>query len=75
MQTYASSVRKCLSVITDRQRVEFISVISIRWSSVECKALGIGGFPLELTLNRVGKKEVSAVPFNENAVNRLNEKI
>ena len=45
------------------------------WDDDMKKALGIGGFPLELTLNRVGKKEVSAVPFNENAVSRLNEKI
>ena len=39
------------------------------------KALGIGGFPLELTLNRRGKKEVPAVPFNENPVSHLNEEI
>ena len=39
------------------------------------KALGIGGFPLELTLNRRGKKEVPAVPFNENAVSCFNEEI
>ena len=39
------------------------------------KALGIGGFPHELTLNRIGKKEVPAVPFDENTVSRLNEEI
>ena len=39
------------------------------------KALGIGGFPLELTLNRMRKKEVPAVPFVENAVSRFNEEI
>ena len=39
------------------------------------KALGIGRFPLELTLNRMGKKEVPAVPVNENAVSRFNEEI
>ena len=47
-------------------------------------AFGIGGFPLELTLrfrpgpegaNRLGKKEVPAAPFNENAVSRFNEEI
>ena len=46
-----------------------------RWDDDMKKILGIGGSPLELTLNRIGKKEVSAVPFNENAVSRLNEKI
>ena len=39
------------------------------------KALGIGGFPLELTLNRIGKKEVPAVSFHENANSRLQEEI
>ena len=39
------------------------------------KALGIGGFPLELTLNRIGKKEVPAVSFHENAYSRLHEEI
>ena len=39
------------------------------------KALGIGGFPLELTLNRIGKKEVPAVSFHENANSRLHEEI
>ena len=39
------------------------------------KALGIGGFPLELTLNRIGKKEVPAVPFNETVVGRFNEEM
>ena len=39
------------------------------------KALGIGSFLLELTLSRVIRMEVSAVPFNENAVSRLNEEI
>ena len=39
------------------------------------KALGIGGFPHEITLNRIGKKEVPAVPFDENTVSRLNEEI
>ena len=39
------------------------------------KALGIGGFPLKLTLNRRGKKEVPAVPFNENPVSHFNEEI
>ena len=46
-----------------------------RWDDDMKKILGIGGSPLELTLNRIGKKEVSAVPFNENAVSRLNKKI
>ena len=32
------------------------------------KALGIGGFPHEIALNRIGKKEVLAVPFDENTV-------
>ena len=39
------------------------------------KALGIGGFPFELTLNRIGKKGVLAVPFKKNTVSHLNEKI
>ena len=39
------------------------------------KALGIGGFPLELTLNRIGKEEVPAVSFHENANSRLHEEI
>ena len=32
-------------------------------------------FPLKLTLNRLGKKEVSPVPFNENAVSHFNKEI
>ena len=45
------------------------------WDDDMKKALGIGGFPLEITLNRIGKKEVPAVLFNENAVCRFNEEI
>ena len=45
------------------------------WDDDMKKALGIGGFPLEITLNRIGKKEVPAVLFNENAVCRSNEEI
>ena len=30
---------------------------------------------LELTLNRIGKKGVLAVPFNKNTVSHFNEKI
>ena len=39
------------------------------------RALRIGGFVLELTLNRRRKKEVPAVPFHRNAFSRLNKKI
>ena len=39
------------------------------------KALGIGGFPLELTLSRIGKKEVPVVPSHENFVSLFNEEI
>ncbi|RMX38373.1 hypothetical protein pdam_00005483 [Pocillopora damicornis] len=39
------------------------------------KALGIVGVPLELTLNRIGKKEIPAVSFHENANSRLHEEI
>ena len=39
------------------------------------KALRIGGFPLELSLNQIGKKEVPAVPFNETVVGRFNEEM
>ena len=45
------------------------------WDDDMKKALGIGGFPLEITLNRIGKKEVPAVLFNENALCRSNEEI
>ena len=45
------------------------------WDDDMKKALGIEGFPLEITLNRIGKKEVPAVLFNENAVCRFNEEI
>ena len=45
------------------------------WDDDMKKALGIGSFPLEITLNRIGKKEVPAVLFNENAVCRFNEEI
>ena len=45
------------------------------WDDDMKEALGIGGFPLEITLNRIGKKEVPAVLFNENAVCRSNEEI
>ena len=39
------------------------------------KALGVGDFPLELTRNRVVKKEVPAVPFHANATSRFNEEV
>ena len=39
------------------------------------KALRIEGFPLELTLNQIGKEEVPAVPFNETVVGRFNEEM
>ena len=39
------------------------------------KALGVRGFPLELTLNQRGKKEVPEVPFHENAMSILSEEI
>ena len=45
-----------------------------KWDDDMKKALGIGGFPLELALNRIGKKEVP-ISFNENPVTRLNEEI
>ena len=45
------------------------------WDDDVEKAFGIGGFLLELTLNRIGKKEVLVVPFNKNSVGRLNEEI
>ena len=43
------------------------------WDDDMKKALGIGGFPLEITLNRRGKKGVPAAPFHENAISRLTE--
>ena len=45
------------------------------WDDDVEKAFGIGGFLLELTLNRIGKKEVLVVPFNKNSVGCLNEEI
>ena len=50
------------------------------WDDDRKKALGIGGFPLEITLrlrpspkgaNRIGKREMPVVPFNENPVQPL----
>ncbi|PFX23475.1 putative Xaa-Pro aminopeptidase P [Stylophora pistillata] len=37
------------------------------------RALGIAGFPIELTLNLSAIKEVPAVPFHETSKSRLNE--
>ena len=45
------------------------------WNDDMKRALRIGGFVLELTLNRRRKKEVPAVPFHRNAFSRLNKKI
>ncbi|PFX21218.1 hypothetical protein AWC38_SpisGene14301 [Stylophora pistillata] len=45
------------------------------WGDEMKRALGIAGFPIELTLNPSANKEVPAVPFHENAKNHLNEEI
>ena len=69
-------MRKCCSIIKDQATTEVylnrsdgvqtsVSGSDRRyWDDERKTALGIGGFLLELTLNRMGKKGVPAVLFN-----------
>ena len=78
-------MRKCFSVRQATAEVYFSRSDGVQlgvsgpetryWDDDMTKLLGVRGFPLELTLNQRGKKEVLEVPFHENAMSILSEEI